>query len=252
MVWSYEVQVPVGLLARFLVCLSLFVGAFVVGPAPAAAHRDDYIDETFVYMTLARREFELELWVEAREDPAHRSQAWYTVAFEHGVTSRWTLDGAGQWLRAEGRLGFGRFRTETRYRFANEGEWPLDLATSAEYEYESRAATGGEAEHTLTARLVISRDLTPKLNTTVNLAFPISLTEGDLSFAYALGVRYPAEGFARVGTELKGEPSVHVATVFPQLWLAPREGMTVKFGTGIGLTDSTDRWVVRGVFEVEF
>jgi hypothetical protein len=221
-------------------------------PSVVEAHRDDYIDETFVYMTLERGAREVEFWGEARRSQAHKTERWYTGAFEFGVSSRWTLDGAYQLVDRNADVRFGRVRTETRYRFAEEGEWPLDLAASAEYELETSAATGGETEHILTPRLVISKDLTAKLNTTVNLDAPISLSEGGVSFAYAVGLRYPAEALLRVGTEVKGQPSRHTAMAFPQLWVALGKETTVKVGAGIGLTDQTDRFIVRGVFEAEF
>src|SRR5262245_30410767 len=120
------------------------VAMVLLRPGLAAAHRDDYIDETFVYMTLERHEFELEVWGEARVAPTHDTQGWYTLAFESGVTSRWTLDGAAQVIQRSGGADLGRFRSETRYRFAEEGRWPLDLAASAEYELETRSVTGGD------------------------------------------------------------------------------------------------------------
>jgi len=48
---------------------------------------------------------------------------------------------------------------------AEEGRNPLDLAASLEYEVETHRARGDEAEHVLTPRLVISRDIFPALNT---------------------------------------------------------------------------------------
>lgn len=221
-------------------------------PRPARAHRDDYIDETFVYQTLGGGEIELEAWAETRVDRNDRDHLWTTGAFEYGVTPRWTLDGAVQGVRRDGSLDFGRLRLETRYRFAEEGVWPLDPAVSAEYEHEASAATGGETEDTLTPRLVVSRDVLRDLNTTLNLDLPIGLGgSGDVSFAYALGLRYPAESLLRVGVELKQEPSAHTATSFPQVWLALPHEATLKIGGGIGLTDRTDKFVGRVVVEAE-
>jgi len=221
-------------------------------PSVAWAHRDDYLDETFVYVTLGRHEFELEGWAEARRGTDHRTAGWYTGAFEYGITFHWMADGAAQILDRGDGLQFGRLRLETRARFAEEGRWPVDVAASTEYEHETRASAGVESEDVLTPRLVLSRDVSHDLNTTLNLDFPIRLTgERDVTFAYALGVRYPAETVVRVGTELKGDPSERTATVFPQVWFALPKELTLKFGTGIGLTDRTDPWVVRAVAEME-
>lgn len=233
-----------GTLAAVVILLSL--------PSLAYAHRDDYLDETFVYVTLGRHEFEIEGWAEARRDTAHRTAGWYTGAFEYGISSHWMADGAAQILHQGDGFQFGRLRLETRARFAEEGRWPLDVAASTEYEHETRASTGVESEDVLTPRLVLSRDVSRDLNTTLNLDFPVRLSRRrEITFAYALGVRYPAETVVRVGTELKGDPSEHTATVFPQVWFALPKELTLKFGTGIGLTSRTDRWVARAVAEIE-
>jgi hypothetical protein len=228
------------------------LAVLLLAPSVAQAHRDDYLDETFVYVTLGRGEFELEAWAEARRGTDHRTTGWNTGAFEYGISSHWMADGAAQVLdRAEG-LQFGRLRLETRARFAEEGRWPVDVATSAEYEHETRASTGEGSEDVLTPRLVLSRDVSRDLNTTLNLDFPIRLSgEREITFAYALGIRYPAETVVRVGTELKGNPSEHTATVFPQVWFALPKELTLKLGTGIGLTSRTDHWVARAVAEIE-
>jgi len=221
-------------------------------PSVTFAHRDDYLDETFVYLTLGRHEFEIEGWAEARRGADHRTVGWYTGAFEYGLSSHWMADAAAQILHRGDGFQFGRLRVETRARFAEEGKWPLGVAASTEYEHETRASTGVESEDVLTPRLVLSRDLSRELNTTLNLDFPIRLSgEREMTFAYALGVRYPAETVVRVGTELKGDPSEHTATVFPQAWFALPKRLTLKFGTGIGLTSRTDRWVARAVAEIE-
>jgi hypothetical protein len=234
------------------VVLTLVLLLLIRFPAPAFAHRDDYIDETFVYMTLARSEFELELWSETRGGTGRPPSNWYTSAFEYGMTSRWTIDGAGQWIQDQDPLRFGRLRLETRYRFSEEGKLPVDLAASTEYEREVSGSTG-DYEETLTPRIVASRDLLKRFNTTLNIDFPIALQDGnELSFAWALGARYPDEGFARYGVELKQHASAHQAVVFPQLWLALPHEMTVKLGVGVGLTPQTDPVMGRAVFEMEF
>src|SRR5262249_19100933 len=146
---------------------------------------------------------------------------WYTGAFEYGITSHWTLDGAAQWVGEHGAVGFGRFRSETRYRFAEEGKHVVDLATSMEYELETDRATGGKTEQVLTPRLVISKDVLASLNTTLNLDLPVTISaDGSTQFRYALGMRYPAEAFLRGGVEFKQVPGHESATLFPQVWFA--------------------------------
>jgi len=226
----------------------------VLASAPRAlAHRDDYIDETFVYQTLGGGEREIELWGEIHAGQDRHLRPWYTGAFEYGVTSRWTIDGAAQWVRDPWGLGFARFRAETRYRFSEEGQAPLDLATSLEYESETRRATGGEEEQVLTPRLVLSRDLSRAFNTTLTLALPMTLSpDRAVRFRYAVGARYPAEGFLRGGVEFKQSPGERSATLFPQLWFALPDEITIKLGLGLGLASQDDPVVARVVFESEF
>ena len=234
-----------------LVALGCSVMLLASFARPSVAHRDDYIDETFVYQTLAAREFEVELWGERRRE-AGGWQTWNTTAFEYGATSRWTVDGAAQWIAAPGAARLGRLRFETRYRFSEEGRHALDLATSAEFEEETATVTGGRTETTLTPRLVVSRDIVPEVNTTLNLDVPIELRTGEVSFGYAVGVRYPSETFLRVGLELKHANSRAATTLFPQLWLAFPHDITVKLGTGVRPSRPFDPDIVRGVLEAEF
>ncbi|RMH42827.1 MAG: hypothetical protein D6689_07130, partial [Deltaproteobacteria bacterium] len=60
--------------------------------ATAAAHPDDYIDETFVYQTVEPGELELELWSDVRGGNGRDTSALYTGAVEVGVTERWMVD----------------------------------------------------------------------------------------------------------------------------------------------------------------
>jgi len=210
------------------------------------------IDETFVYQTVEPHELELEAWAEARETSDDSVTGWYTAAVEYGLTERWMADVAAQAFD-DGGFHFGRLRLETRYRFADEGAWPVDLAISLEYEVERDAATG-DLEQSVTPRLVIAKDVIPALNTTLNLDVPVRLDGGaSATLAYAIGVRYPARARFRVGAEFRHDVRDRAATIFPQVWILPssRVNLVAKLGLGIGLTSAADPWVVRLSFELE-
>jgi hypothetical protein len=125
---AFPVSNPRGLMkvATLALAMLLFI------PSVARAHRDDYLDETFVYVTLGRHEFEVETWAEARRGTDHRTVGWYTGAFEYGVSSHWMVDAAAQALHKGDGFQFGRLRLESRARFAEEGRWPVDVAASTE------------------------------------------------------------------------------------------------------------------------
>lgn len=118
---------------------------------------------------------------------------------------------------------------------------------SAEYELERDASS---SEHTVTPRLVLSRDVIPDLNTTLNIDAPVEVDSGSLGFGYALGVRYPARGVVRVGGEWKQQPGADHATLFPQLWFALPHEVMVKTGLGIGFGDADPRFTARIAVEV--
>ncbi len=236
--------------------LPLVVAGAVVAlvPCRAAAHPDDYIDETFVFQTVEPGETEIEGWVEGHQAKAGDDlRGIYTLVVEHGFTPHAMADLAAQVVQDVDGVSFGRLRGEGRLRFADEGEWPVDFALSAEYELETTSASKEDAtEHLITPRLVLSRDLVPRFNTTLNLDLPIRISpDARVSFAYRVGVRYPAQAIVRVGAEFRHEVRDHVAEVFPQIWFQPRQDLAVKLGVGVGLTGSADRFTARLVVELE-
>lgn len=217
-----------------------------------SAHRDDYINETFVYLTLPQRAFEIEYWLDFHESrPGGESSFLNSLAFEYGITSHWMVDGIGTLkTTVDGDSSFGRTRLETRYRFAEEGAWPIDLATSLEYELENEEGR----EHFISPRLVLSKDLIPKLNTTLNLFTRLRVADDFKAQAgYSLAVRYPAEAFLRYGIEIQGlHPNPNELLIIPQIWFAFPRDITWKLGSGVSPIGTADRFFVRSVFEIEF
>ena len=226
--------------------------AFILMAAPQAlAHRDDYLDETFVYQTVESGELELEAWAETHHPLAGPNIFVSTLSVECGLTSRWMADVAFQWDHPQGaRTVFGRFRAETRYRFSEEGRKAVDLAISSEYEL-VRLGNGLPDEQELSPRLILSKDLWPKLNTTLNLDFPYEFSSREISFSYALGLRYPAESVFRIGAELRHKPSDRQATILPQIWYVPQESLALKLGLSEGLTARSEPWFLRFALEIE-
>jgi hypothetical protein len=241
----------IGLVQRLRLVLAAVVWFW---PRPAVAHPDDYIDETFVFQTIDEGETELEGWVEGQQSKAGADlRAVYTLAVEHGFTRHAMADLAAQLVHDGDGVAFGRFRAESRLRFAEEGEWPVDVALSAEYELETTRISHEDAtEQVITPRLVLSRDVVPRFNTTLNVDLPIRIApDAGLSFAYRVGVRYPAQAIVRVGAELRHEVRDHAAEVFPQIWFQPRRDLAIKLGIGIGLTDAAERFTARLAVELE-
>src|SRR5215831_15096660 len=94
-----------------------------------SAHRDDYINETFVFQTLEAHEFEPEIWLDAGTQGPEGSFWRYAAAFEYGVSHHFMVDGFAGWTDpSHASPSFERGRAEARLRFGEEGDRPVDVA----------------------------------------------------------------------------------------------------------------------------
>jgi hypothetical protein len=233
-----------------LLIFSIFLIAGSALSRDGLAHRDDYINETFVFQTLAKGEFEPEYTLDFHKTKADSDFFSNSLAFEYGITNRWMIDGIGTLkTTTDGDNSFERSRVETRYRFGEEGQHPIDMAVSLEYEFENE----GEKEHFLNPRIVFSKDITPKFNTTLNLFSELRVSDFHARAGYALAMRYPAESFLRYGIEIQGlHPDPNELLIIPQIWLAFPHEITWKLGSGIYVISAEERFFFRSTFEVEF
>lgn len=227
------------------------VCAFVsVVPSVLYAHKDDYLNETFVYRTLDHRELELEYWFDYHQlTPPAAGHYQHTVSAEYGVTDLWMADIALNYgnLRVSDRYELSRWRLETRRRFGEEGSHTPDLALSMELEGER---TAGEWEYRITPRLVLSHDFGAELNTTLNLFVGFGMGRGvSTSPGYNLGLRYPAEGALRIGAEIVQTFDHRVSSLLiPQVWILPWSEGVFKIGYARGY-GSEERYFLRVAFE---
>lgn len=230
--------------ALALVLLALF-------PATALAHRDDYLNETSVYLTLERSELELEYWFDAGSLAGGHDFVRHNVATELGITDRWMVDARVTYLVPEGRrTRFDSWRLETRYRFSDEGVWPVDVAASMELNSEREREGAGDVG--LEPRLVLSKDVTERLNLTVNLEGEIPLEESEpASFLPAFGVRLNWGELVRIGSELQYDCRRHAGTAIPQVWFAFTPELILKLGYAARFDRETESYG-RAALEVEF
>ena len=213
------------------------------------AHREDYLDKTLVYMTLSQGEVEPEYWF----DYGHRSDekryfARHHAVLEYGITERWMIEGGATFEKEMGRaFKFGSALIETRYRFAEEGEWPVDLAVSLEGEYEKE---DDDELFLIEPRLILSRDI-GKLNFTLNLVQEYAVNERQGAFNTAFGIRHDTSRYLRLGAEHKHNWRDDRGGIMPQIWFVPHEEVTLKFGVSfpVGRNDET---FGRFALELEF
>lgn len=226
----------------------LLLGLLALAPA-ARAHRDDYLNETLVYLTLEGRELEAEYWFDrgtSAEEDGDFSR--HNVALEWGITDRWMVDGRATFL-AGGEGDFDSARVETRYRFRDEGDLPVDVAVS--FEINAEREPDGSTTTAVEPRLILSHDFGEKLNLTANFAEEIPVDSGSPELLTALGGRFNWTRVVRIGSELQYNFEEHAGAVIPQLWLAFPHEVTLKLGYSRGVDREPDDYY-RVALEVEF
>lgn len=238
-------------------------GWWAAGVDTASAHVRDYLVNQ-PYYTTKQGEVEVELWndmnfSEADNDDTYNSK--HQVEFEYGLTDRLQLayyevstwDRSKDWER-------DAFKLEAKYRFAEPGQWPVDLALYTEYKNPDghRDIRSDELEN----KVILSRDFGP-WNVVGNVIFEKQVnTHGDWEFEYTAGASYALTPLTRVGLELKetlGDSDEfgwrrrdHKLFLVPGVYTSINSHLRLLLGVGFGLTDAADDVQLKSLVEWEF
>ncbi len=233
---------------RFVYIFGMMVLPLLLFTGEATAHRDDYINESLVYLTVERSEFEAEYWFDRGWRRWDRNGfTRHNAAIEWGITDHWMLDGRLTAI-SDGKTNFDSARLESRYRFRDEGAFPVDIAVS--FEVNSERESDGSTTVGIEPRVILSKDLGEQLNLTVNLSEEIPLDSGTPEFLLALAERINMTTLVRVGSEFQYNFEEHSGEAIPQLWLALPRDITIKIGYSIGINKEPDDFL-RVALEVE-
>jgi hypothetical protein len=214
-----------------------------------SAHRDDYINETLVYLTLERGELEAEYWFDRGWRSGDRKDfTRHNAAIEWGLTDHWMVDGRVTAI-SDDNTNFDSARLESRYRFGDEGTFPVDIAVS--FEVNSERESDGSNNVGIEPRVILSKDLGEQLNVTGNLSEEILLDSGMPKFLLAIGGRLNLTNLVRVGSELQYNFDEHLGSAIPQLWFAFARDVTLKIGYSHSIDQEPDEFV-RAALEIEF
>jgi len=234
---------------RHLRVVVALAGLLLAGTQTVSAHRDDFINETLVYLTLSQGELEAEYWFDDGSSSEPQGDfVRHNVAVERGVTGHWMVDGRVTAIE-RGTMAFDSARLESRYRFADEGTFPVDLAVS--FEVNTEREPDGSRGVGVEPRLILSRDFGETLNLTGNLAEEVPVDGGPSAFLVAFGSRFNWTRLVRVGSEVQYNVDERSGAVIPQVWLAFPHEITLKAGYSIGLDRAPDDFA-RIALEVEF
>lgn len=215
----------------------------------ASAHRDDYINETLVYLTLERSELEAEYWLDRGWRSGDRNDfTRHNAALEWGLTDHWMVDGRVTAI-SDDKTNFDSARLESRCRFGDEGTFPVDIAVS--FEVNSERESDGSSNVGIEPRVILSKDFGEQLNVTGNLSEEILLDSGTSEFLFAIGGRLNLTNLVRVGSELQYNFDEHLGSAIPQMWFAFARDVTLKIGYSASIDREPDEFV-RAALEIEF
>ncbi len=238
------------------------MGCLLLGAPEAQAHLKDYLVSRDFY-TAKQGEFEVTFWndmnfAEADSDDSYHSK--HQVEVEYGLLDKlqlayyevYTWDRTKDWERDE-------FKIEAKGRFADAGQWPIDVALYTEYKNPDghRDLSSDELEN----KVILSKEFGP-INLIGNVIFEKKLNTGDpWEFEYTAGVSYAVTPRTRLGLEVKqglGTDDHFTADDSQPFYLVPgiytslTPHVRLLVGPAFGLTRASDDLQLKSVVEIEF
>jgi hypothetical protein len=245
---------------RFSTKLLLVAAALAASTSTAFADRRMFT-ATYEYKTVPEGHTALELWhIEDRatwkDDSPHAMEE--ILELEHGLTDHWdaalytvfTQVGAVDPLVAQP-FSLHELKVESRYRFADRGELPVDIMAYGEV---AREFGGGVYE--VEAKAILARDfdkLTLAANLIAEIAFGSDVPETELELGWAAGATYEVHPKLNLGVETYGaiEEDEVAASIGPAIAVAPSGNFWFTFTAGFGLTDEAPKLSGRLIVGVE-
>jgi hypothetical protein len=217
----------------------------------AVASRTAYADlrsftSTYEYSTQPEGRTAVELWhTQTRATPDASSPHLYEgiLEIEHGITEHWDIgfntviaQTAGDATMSDP-LHLAAVEIESRYRFAERGELPIDSLVFVELTKQF-----GDSIYTVEGRLSGSRDfgdLSVSANASVEVATGNDVPETDLDLGWSVGATYQVAPRFRLGVETWAivEDGAVFADVGPALSFALASNFWTAITAGFALTE---------------
>lgn len=226
------------------------VFAVLLSASIAFADRRSFTN-TYEYATTPEGHTEVELWhTQSRDtwDSGSPQRFQQQVEIEHGITDHWdaALYTAFSQVAASNPdiaqpFGLDAVRLESRYRFAERGEWPVDTVAYLEVSKDF-----GKGIYELEGKAIVARDF-EKLTVAANVIGEVELghdvPEPEFELGFAGGATYEVSPKLRLGAETWGGFSEDATKVSigPAIGLGLSPGFWLALTTGLGLTDASDK-----------
>ncbi len=244
--------------------VSLVMAAVIVGQTPAAsAHMRDYLVNEGYY-TAKKGEVEFELHTdynmpEPDQDSTHNIKQQYEL--EYGLTNHLQLAyyEVATWNRQN---DFQRdsLKVETKYRFVESGEWPVDLALYAEYKNPN--GRDETASDEMEGKLILAKNF-GRWSAVFNWVMERKIGEHESwQMEYTAGGGYIVNPKLRFNLEVKEtlgdvhefgiRRKAHELQLIPSIGFNPTANSRVLIGPAIGLTHATDDLQIKSIVSVEF
>lgn len=228
-------------------------------PSLASADRRAFT-QTYEYMTMPRGETEVEIYStqnQATWDDDSPSSFELALEVEHGITDRWDValyhifdqsTGDGTVTNPGEAFHFAELKLESRYRFAERGELPVDTVA-----YLELVKVFGGSVYEAEAKAILARDfgqVTVAVNPIVEIEFGGDVPEAEVGLGWAAGATYEVAPSLKVGAETWGgfeleEADEIAVSAGPAISWAPSSSLWVATTIGFGLGDNADKLSVR-------
>lgn len=227
-------------MASLLAQSSLALPLVAALASPAAADLRSFT-HTYEYATMPARQTAIELWhtqTRATSDKASPNIYEGILEIEHGLTDHWDVALYQVFGQASGSgLALTEVKLETRYRFAERGEWPIDTLL-----YFEAAKEFGESLYEFETKIIGARDfgdITVALNAIAEIKVGSDAEETEPEFGWALGATYPVHPKLRLGVETWGivEEGEVYASAGPAISLAPAPNFWTTITLGFGVSE---------------
>ena len=254
---------------KFSTKLPLIAGIVAATATTSATTSNAFADRrmftsTYEYKTVPEGHTALELWhTEDRatwdgDSPRFGEEI---LELEHGLTDHWdaalytvftqATGGADPTMDPPQPLSLHEMKVESRYRFADRGELPVDIMAYGEV---AREFGGGVYE--IEAKGIFARDFDKLLlagNLIAAVEFGSDVAETEPEFGWAVGATYEVHPKLNLGVETYGaiEEEEVAAAIGPAIAVAPSGNFWFAFTAGFGLTDEAPKLSGRLIVGIE-